>query len=193
MKEYCESIKWTHQFPLVRQDDAFEKMALRTSRWWQQLPYNSILYAQFYEKLSPALGYALSYAFTPFFQPANQRQIPSFLPFKRRQDAFALRVHANVLACKLETKARSKFSRFSSLWFVTAFLSDWCHFRRLKTIMCSIRVPRWRNLFRKNVEGVMLWIRTPQVKGLALIIYVPRARLNEIIKRGASSGRSDEK
>lgn len=32
MKEYCESIKWTHQFPLVRQDDAFEKMALRTSR-----------------------------------------------------------------------------------------------------------------------------------------------------------------
>ena len=33
MKEYCESIKWTHQFPLVRQDDAFEKMALRTSRY----------------------------------------------------------------------------------------------------------------------------------------------------------------
>lgn len=32
VKEYCESIKWTHQFPLVRQDDAFEKMALRTSR-----------------------------------------------------------------------------------------------------------------------------------------------------------------
>lgn len=32
MKEYCESIKWTHQFPLVRQDDAFEKMAVRTSR-----------------------------------------------------------------------------------------------------------------------------------------------------------------
>ena len=33
MKEYCESIKWTHQFPLVRQDDAFEKMAFRTSRY----------------------------------------------------------------------------------------------------------------------------------------------------------------
>lgn len=32
LKEYCESIKWTHQFPLVRQDDAFEKMALRTSK-----------------------------------------------------------------------------------------------------------------------------------------------------------------
>ena len=32
MKEYCDSIKWTHQFPLIRQDDAFERMALRTSR-----------------------------------------------------------------------------------------------------------------------------------------------------------------
>lgn len=33
MKEYCDSIKWTHQFPLIRQDDAFERMALRTSRY----------------------------------------------------------------------------------------------------------------------------------------------------------------
>ncbi|EDO35176.1 predicted protein, partial [Nematostella vectensis] len=32
LKEYCDSIKWTHQFPLVRQDDAFERMALRTTR-----------------------------------------------------------------------------------------------------------------------------------------------------------------
>ncbi|KAK3709417.1 hypothetical protein QZH41_007131 [Actinostola sp. cb2023] len=32
LKEYCDSIKWTHQFPLFRQDDAFERMALRTTR-----------------------------------------------------------------------------------------------------------------------------------------------------------------
>ena len=115
-----------------------------------------------YYMLSPALGYALSYAFTPFLQPANQRQISSFLPFKRRQDAVTLRVHANVRASELETKARDKFLRFFSLCSVTAFLSGWCHFRRLKTMMCSNRVPRWRNLFqsKKSVEGVMLWIKS---------------------------------
>ena len=101
--------------------------------------------------LSPALGYALSYAFTPFLQPANQRQISSFLPFKRRQDAVTLRVHANVRASELETKARDKFLRFFSLCSVTAFLSGWCHFRRLKTMMCSNWVPRRRSLFRKKM------------------------------------------
>jgi hypothetical protein len=35
LKEYCDSIKWTHQFPLFRQDDAFERMALRTTRFVQ--------------------------------------------------------------------------------------------------------------------------------------------------------------
>ena len=32
LKEYCDSMKWTHQFPLIRQDDEFERIALRTNK-----------------------------------------------------------------------------------------------------------------------------------------------------------------